>query len=356
MKNSTEDNRSASCRSRFQGELKAYLDGELGVLRKTLIRRHVEHCRECSGELEQLASTSVLIKKAHVLQPPMHIAVRFASEPAQPVRVDHRNPRLTWQPVLAVGAVLATAAGAMVLVRMSPAPMHSSIRSGIVVHRDRELKDTRVASPTVLPLHGRAVLLAKTTTIRLSPDPTSAEADRLTREFFKSEQGKALLAASVNHRHVPSQVSALPVQVAMNVPRTRSAVNLLVTFAKQLGGSRISPDSGAQTLQRNELTIRVPKSSLSQLARGLARMNAGLVPVDLPSSSVSAPAPGRSARQRLAYPVMLPSNHIARSTPRENVEGNQTGKATAATKGVPMIVVHITFGAKDRESLNRTTP
>lgn len=344
MKNSTNDNRSASCPSALHGELKAYLDGELNGLRHLVVHRHVNRCQACQNEAAALAKISAQLRATSQVLPPAYLAHRILNsqpraEASQPVL----RPRVP-KTALGGGLVALTAVGALAAVltarlqnRVPSLPHTFAAPSRSVMARSgasnlgtarRGATGAGSAVPPKLAI--------------IPPDPTSAEADRLTREFFQSQEGRTLLAAnSVSPHATPAQAPSPAMQMGMVLPADNSGMKVLKQFVHGLGGHVLPPAPGAASHGTTIVTLKLPTSRLQLLIRGLSRMNAGLMPTaveNLPANT--------AARRKVSRPVMLPSSHAVPYPVDRQFDGTGTSAFNSTFAPKSTVVVRLIFPVK----------
>ena len=344
MKDSTNDNRSASCHGAIHGELKAYLDGELNGLRYLIVRRHVTRCAACQNEAAALTKIAAQLRATSQVLPPPYLAHRILnSQPRAEAsqRVLRPSVRKT---ALGGGLVTLTAAGALAAVLT--ARLHTRVPSSPHAFSS---PSTRVIARSGASNGGTArrgatgaESAALPTLATIPPDPTSAEADRLTTQFFQSQEGRSLLAAnSVSPHATPAQAPSPALQVAMVLPADNREMKVLKLFVHGLGGQVVPLAPGPTAHANTTITLKMPTSRLQLLIHGLSRMNAGLMPTAVDNLSNKA-----AARRKVSRPVMLPSSQAVPYPIGRQFDGTGTSSSISTSAPQMMAVVRLIFPGK----------
>ncbi len=345
MNDRTEIDRHTSCQNPLQRELKAYLDGELGVVRSSMVRRHIKKCEDCRSSLGEFSMVSMKFRSLNPVRPPANLTSRILRVVNFEQVSASRSKPTALKPTLAGAMVLASAAGALVLARFAHVDGSRVTTASSVPHSTNMSRFVSSSPPpSKAPTVQEGASIAQRQVIKIPPDPTSLEADRLTSEFFKSEAGKSLLFASTNSVQKRHSTTSSTIQVAMAIPQTATSLHLLNKYITQLGGAEITVQEHGilHGSEANSLLLRVPIRSLAMLAHGLRRMDAGLTPVDSEAPTAASAHPSKAAIRKVAYPVMLRSPKTRQGVKTAVVTSSPSTK-TPRTHGKEMALVRIFY-------------
>jgi len=89
--------------------LSSYLDRQLGAADRAELERHLERCRPCQDELDQLRADQQVLQAVETAPPPPYLRTRVMAEIRS--RATSSAPRPAWARVLAIAATVVVVAG-----------------------------------------------------------------------------------------------------------------------------------------------------------------------------------------------------------------------------------------------------
>ncbi|MCE5321901.1 DUF4349 domain-containing protein [bacterium] len=249
---------------KVRDNIKAFIDGELNPISRTLIARHIRQCAGCRAEEAAMRELSGQVKNSKTYSAPKGLREKVLSsinfEPAE-------RPRLRWpyttRPVSVALVMLVTIALAAVVVPMFNNGQSRSSEAKKYSLADRKLCNQAVPAALPPPAQPRSKIAAKQS--RAYEKKVGAVRDMDLNIVGRIDNSNADVGIS--------QVIVKTANMSMRVKNAESAGDKAVDIAKSLGGyvsdSSLTRDAGSSTSET--MIIRVPVSSFE---RAIERLSA----------------------------------------------------------------------------------
>jgi hypothetical protein len=243
----------------FQDDLKAYADGELPLLRRLAVRRHLTHCASCREEIShmtQIADDLRATETQEALDPALRaklLAVSISEEPdsISPRHFAHARPAVkSKRLLLALGL-----AGAFILACMVFFPTFQKTR-GIEGVGSASVMENEERAPSALSAPSAAKSAQIMSRLRSSPSPAAAGIPDAANP-------------DLSLRQVHKEAS-LGVQVA-NPETASDTVEMRV---KEAGGfvATNTLNTGGDGLKSAEMTVKVPVGQFETILAQVAKL------------------------------------------------------------------------------------
>ncbi len=256
-----------NCRS-AKNEIKAYIDGELGPIKRFLIARHIARCEDCRKEMDQMSDLTTQVKNTNGIPAPEGLRSAVLG------RIDLKpqgQPKSTWwpyktSPAAPVLVLITVGVMAAILMPTFQSAKESTSRTRMLqAQKNEEMLGSPVKSSA--PGAAGGAPMAAPAWRMSRPGSKVATAPGASDSYHIEYADEASAGLPREHVPAPNLLVIKTADIKLQVKNFQSAYDSAVSMARGAGGyvTNSSAETSGEAPTSGRLTMRVPVDSFDRV-------------------------------------------------------------------------------------------